>query len=166
MPASTWTEPPRDWTAGELVTEAIMDTHVKNQLISTLHLLKYKSSDETVTSSTVLQNDDDLVYAVGANELWYFDFSLYTDDSGSGTGEMKIAFTWPASAVSGLTGVVVLSGGAVTIQNFITSGTSAGIVPSVDGKTFHVTGSLATAGTAGSLNSSSLRPPRTRTAAP
>ena len=75
MPASTWTEPPRDWTAGELVTEAIMDTHVKNQLISTLHLLKYKSSDETVTSSTVLQNDDDLVYAVGANELWYFDFS-------------------------------------------------------------------------------------------
>ena len=64
---------------------------------------------------------------------------------------MKIAFTWPASAVSGLTGVVVLSGGAVTIQNFITSGTSAGIVPSVDGKTFHVTGSLATAGTAGNL---------------
>jgi len=36
----------------------------------------YKTVDETITSSTVLQNDNELRFAIGANEVWTFHFML------------------------------------------------------------------------------------------
>jgi hypothetical protein len=60
-----WTTP-RDWTAGELVTEAIMDTHIRDNLRSVMHVLAYKTSDEFVdsgTTGTTLQNDDHLFFS-------------------------------------------------------------------------------------------------------
>ena len=54
-----------------------------------------KSSDETVNNSNALQNDDDLLFAIGANEDWIFQFSIFCI-SGT-TPDTKFAITVPAA---------------------------------------------------------------------
>jgi hypothetical protein len=71
-----WTTP-RDWTAGELVTEAIMDTHVRDNLLATgPHLIARKTANESVTSSTALQDDDHLFFTIAANEVWLLEYRI------------------------------------------------------------------------------------------
>ena len=65
-----------------------------------------KGSDEDVTSSTTLQNDDALFLAVAANTSWLFD--CYLDYEGGTLGSSDIKWTW--SAPSGATLVYGLSG--------------------------------------------------------
>lgn len=55
-----------------------------------------KSADETVTSTTTLQDDDELLFAIGASENWIAQVSLYVV-TGS-TADFRLAFTVPASA--------------------------------------------------------------------
>jgi hypothetical protein len=94
---TTWTEPPRDWTDGELVNESIADTHIRDQLKATWHLISRKSADESVTSSTTFQADDHLSFAVGANETWHTRWSLIAD--GSASGDLQIRFTFPGGTL-------------------------------------------------------------------
>lgn len=54
----------------------------------------YKTADESVTSSTALQNDDHLVMAIAANEVWRYSADLFWE--ADGTGDIKFAFTGPA----------------------------------------------------------------------
>jgi hypothetical protein len=87
---------PRDWVGGELVTEAIMDTHVRDNFLAMgPHLIVRKTADESLTSNTTLQNDDVLLLPLLANEIWQFVFGL-SMSAGSGTGDIKVAFTFPA----------------------------------------------------------------------
>ncbi len=53
-----------------------------------------KTTDETVTSSTVIQDDNELVLPVGANEIWEIDFFMlgWADD----TADFKYGFAIPA----------------------------------------------------------------------
>lgn len=89
-----WTAP-RTWTDGELVTASIMNTHIRdNELALDQHLIVRKTSNQTVTSSTVLVNDTALVLPVSANEIWKFEFHVIA--TGASTGDIKIAFTFPA----------------------------------------------------------------------
>jgi hypothetical protein len=88
-----WTNPPRTWTDGELVTAAIMNTHVRDQLSLVPHIIA-KSADESVTSSTVLQDDDHLTFAIGVSESWWFQFALCR----TGPGGLKIALNAPTGA--------------------------------------------------------------------
>lgn len=55
-----------------------------------------KTSTESVTSSTTLQNDDQLVLPVSASAKYAFEGILYYD--GAVGGGLKTAFTVPASA--------------------------------------------------------------------
>lgn len=55
----------------------------------------YKTADETVTNSTVLQNDDHLVYAMSANTKYRFKFYLFVTTGA--TGGWKFDLTGPAS---------------------------------------------------------------------
>lgn len=58
---------------------------------------KTKTADESVTSSTSLQDDDDLFFAIGANETWAFAvFSACV----AGLGGLKYAFSVPAGATA------------------------------------------------------------------
>lgn len=97
-----WTAP-RTWTDGELVTAAIMNPHVRDNFLATgPHLIVRKTSDETVTSSTVFQDDNVLILPVGINEVWQFWFNLlFTADT---AGDLKTQYTFPSggafSAVS------------------------------------------------------------------
>jgi len=92
-----WTEPPRTWSDGELVTASIMNAHVRDQLKTTPHLLAYKSANESLTSNTTLQNDDHLVFAMGANDVWHVQVGLHV--SGGNDSNIKIAFTLPSGSM-------------------------------------------------------------------
>ena len=89
-----WTAP-RTWTDGELVTKAIMDPHVRDNLNYLNWQHKYKASDESVVNAT-LQNDDDLFFAVAANERWFVECTLMIDSNA--TADFQATFTVPASA--------------------------------------------------------------------
>jgi hypothetical protein len=118
-----------------------------------------KPSDESVISSTVLQNDDHLLFAVGANEVWFVELILRVEAVNT-TGDFKHTFTVPAGAAitgygfdTGTTGAANFDGFAIassaatltsqTATN--TNGTMAGIVA------IRWTGWVVTAGTAGTV---------------
>lgn len=107
----------------------------------------YKSADESVTSSSTLQNDDDFSFAIRANEVWKG--SMLMTGSALGAGGIKGDFTIPsgasgsmtsASSQTGLTfaNVSVATGFGLTVAmtsgrdfaiNFtITNGANAGTV--------------------------------------
>lgn len=55
-----------------------------------------KSADESVTSSTTLQDDNHLTLSVGANETWSFDLTLF--HTGDTSGDLKLALAIPSGA--------------------------------------------------------------------
>lgn len=55
-----------------------------------------KTADESVTSSTTLQNDDALLFAIASSEVWVVEFVLFV--VGNTSGDVKLAVTVPASA--------------------------------------------------------------------
>lgn len=58
-----------------------------------------KTADEAVTSSTVLQNDNHLFFAMAANEVWLVT-GTYFVDSASATPGVKIGLTLPTGATA------------------------------------------------------------------
>jgi len=90
-----WTAP-RDWTGGEFVTEAMMDTHIRDNFNVVPHVI-FKTADESVASSTALQDDDHLSFAIGSNESWAFSYVLAWS-LGSATASWSIAFNAPSGA--------------------------------------------------------------------
>lgn len=95
-------------TGGELVIgqqAEIVDDGTRFQIINPLgnRLLstftKRKTADETVSASTVLQNDDHLLFSIGASEEWVADIVLGCGGTGNfATAGMKVAITVPAGA--------------------------------------------------------------------
>ena len=65
-----------------------------------------KTADETVNGSATLQNDDELLFAVAANETWQFEGVLFY--TSGATPDIKITATGPSGAV-GRFGVVATS---------------------------------------------------------
>lgn len=59
-----------------------------------------KLTDESVTSSTVLQDDNELFFPVFAREVIQIEAVIFVDGNGSGTPDFKYAFVGP----SGTTG--------------------------------------------------------------
>ncbi len=56
-----------------------------------------KSADESVTSDTTLQNDNELLFAVGANETWSFEFTLFNT---TGSPGLQLRLMMPANSTS------------------------------------------------------------------
>ena len=111
-----------------------------------------KPTNETVTSSTILQNDDALAVTLEANKTYIVDSTIFAKSS-SATPDMKIAFTAPAGAVMEL-GEVASAGSGQSTDVLETSGTASGRItvrgsnqPSI----IHVTGTVTTGSTAGTL---------------
>jgi hypothetical protein len=87
---------PRDWTGGEFVTEAMMDTHIRDNFLAMgPHLIARKTVDQTITSSAVLVDCTSMVLPVAANEVWQLALSIIY--SSGTTEDMKLAFTFPTS---------------------------------------------------------------------
>ena len=112
-------------------------------------ITKSKSGDESVTSSTTVQNDDHLIVPLGANETWLIQFDLFiivgastnfkwklvVPSGASASGQIKHG---NANAVSEITdatsentltmGVFASSQGHVTIFAKVTTSSTAGNV--------------------------------------
>jgi len=75
-----------------------MNIHLRDNLLATgPHLIVRKPSDETVNSAgtgSTLQDDNDLLVAVGASDIWQFVFNIIY--SSNTTADFKFAFTQPA----------------------------------------------------------------------
>lgn len=54
-----------------------------------------KSADESLNASTTLQADDELLFAVGANETWEFEFVVFY--LGNTTGDFRCGLKFPTA---------------------------------------------------------------------
>ena len=118
-----WTTP-RDWTGGEFVTEAMMDTHVRDNFLSMgPHLLARKTADETVTSSQTPQNDNHLIVPVTGTDVWQLHWLVMY---GAPTAEdIRIGFNFPAGG--DLRGSVIgKNSSAILFQFYNASSSPAG----------------------------------------
>lgn len=119
-----------------------------------------KTSDESVTSSTTLQDDNQLTLAVSANCTYAFRVWIMATDATDANGDIKFAFTFPTGAVCHFSGKgphsLLASGafgdGEYIARNTATSGSTVatyGLTTSVIG--IELTGLLIVSGTAGNL---------------
>jgi len=91
-------------------------------------VVKNKPADESVTSSTTLQNDDDLVFAILANEVWAVRYVLSTTFATS--DGIKFAITLPTSATCMLTSQLYEHGAtSFRVTNSTTAGASLSLQP-------------------------------------
>lgn len=95
-----------NWTTGEKFTAAKLNSFKT----------AYKAIDQTVTNSTTLVNDDDLLFSIGANETWGFVFHMLC--SGTTGGHIRFSLTFPSGAVTpwGIDGLT--TGGAASFIGF------------------------------------------------
>lgn len=112
-----------------------------------------KAADETVNNSATLQNDDDLHFAIGKDEIgytetWEFVGIVFVTTASSGTPDIKVAFTVPVgstllwfgqgwnSAISAITSTVQTSSGSSQVLGVSNTGNLPivvrGIVTTVD----------------------------------
>ena len=81
--------------------------------VSAVPRTKYKTSNETVTSSAVLQNDNDFFFSVEANSLYYGELLInYT----AGGGDFRSLWTFPAST-TGIRYYNGLRSGSATVND-------------------------------------------------
>jgi len=93
-----WTAP-KTWTVGELVTAANMNTHVRDNLNSLGPSFRTnKAAAETVTGSTVLQDDNHFFWTTPASVIWVVHMSLVV--SPSTTGGFKWGWLLPSGGSS------------------------------------------------------------------
>ena len=85
-------------TGGDMGAGVINAVDYARNGISAIPTVRRKTVDESVTSSTTLQNDDHLTFAVAANEEWVVDYNLSVGDSIDTTG-LLLAIVVPAGAV-------------------------------------------------------------------
>jgi hypothetical protein len=147
-----WTTP-RDWTAGELVTEAIMDTHVRDNLKTLEHLIARKTADESLASNTTLQNDDHLLAALAANEKWLMRWVVIHSGGATGAPNIKIAFTVPSGCTFNLSTVTFNAGGTAASRRWNVSGTSSDLLSpaSSNPEVTVIEGRVHNGGTAGNI---------------
>jgi hypothetical protein len=107
-----WTTP-RTWSAGETLTAANFNTHIRdNELALGPHLIARKATDESVTSSAALQADNDLLVNIPANEVWFLQWRLRFE--GSTTGDINLRWTFQAGGEVNFNGMYRDTAGVLT----------------------------------------------------
>jgi hypothetical protein len=120
-----WTAP-KTWSVGEVLTAANMNIHLRDNLNSTWHKIATKLSDESVTSSAVMQDDNDLFIPAVAGEVWDFEAHLIFD--GATAGDFTWRWTFPGGSLVVKIEEFTLSDGTTSSQmstRFTTSPTGA-----------------------------------------
>jgi len=84
------------WVAGEDITA--------DKLNSMLPRFALKTADESVTSSTTMQNDDELLFSVDANATYAMDGWLKYS-AATNPGDINIQFTTPSGTLGEWTGI-------------------------------------------------------------
>jgi len=111
-------------------SRAVINTNFSNlntdKIETSTRKIVYKSANETVTSSTILQDDDHLTFAIGANEVWAFKMMMFYN---AGTNP-DIDFGWSVPAGTTMkwnygtnTGTILTEATRLTVFNGIASDT-------------------------------------------
>lgn len=92
-----WTAPP-NFVAGTVVTEANLDA-LSNDLTA-LNGFVRKTADESVTSSTTLQNDDHLSIAIPGAGSYEIVLNLIVTSGANAAGDMRVGATFPTGTMT------------------------------------------------------------------
>ena len=92
-----WTAP-RTWVAGEKPPAATLNDHIRNNL-EALNGYVRKTADESVTSSTTLQNDDHLLWTIPQAGSYAFEVSLIVVSAANAAGDISLGFTFPTGTL-------------------------------------------------------------------
>ena len=82
-----------------------------------------KTADESVTTSTTLQDDDELTFAIAASEEWVVNFDLFAA-AAFGTTGLKVAVTVPSGATLNYDFAAIDDAGSVDMDGTSTSGSA------------------------------------------
>jgi hypothetical protein len=75
-------------------------------------ITRVKIADEGVTTSTTMQDDDELIFPIGVDEIWILDAYLIVD--GPTGGDIKVGVKGP----SGVAGIFAVTGPGTTASTF------------------------------------------------
>lgn len=145
-----WTNP-KTWSAGETLTAANFNTHIRDNENATMHVLAYKSADEPLNTNTTLQNDDHLSFSVGANDIYNLLILMVVNDASGGSADIKIAFTLPASGAMSLFYVGANGSGTIVVNRWTVSGTSTDLAAATLDNAILIVGTYTGGGTAGTF---------------
>lgn len=106
-----------------------------------------KASDESVTSSTTLQNDDDFTFSVPASDVWVV--SIRARVSVDPTPDIKIHFTAPTSATFNGTSKLFSASAVLAHEGDLLTEWSH--TPAAEGLILEIDGTFANSTTAGAL---------------
>lgn len=126
-----WTAP-RTWVTSEIVTAALMNAHVRDNLLA-LNGFVRKTADESVTSNAVLQNDDHLFITVPAAGTYEICVTLVAVSAANAAGDIRVGATFPAGTMTlfgdGLTQTLASGSEGVMVRfaPTLTSGVDPGL---------------------------------------
>lgn len=92
-----WTTP-RTWATSEVVTAAMMNAHVRDNL-NALNGYVRKTSDTARTSTATLANDPELALAIGGAGSYTFDVYCLITSAANAAGDIQFGFTYPSGTL-------------------------------------------------------------------
>jgi hypothetical protein len=131
------------------MTAAVWNADVVSNFNNGVRLLAYKSADELLAANTTLQNDDHLLFAMTANDVWTINVGLHLIDA-SGNANFKVAFTIPSGSMM-LTVTWRDTGNAITQFNWTVSGTSQTLRAVSGGQYCNIAGTVTNGATPGNF---------------
>ena len=148
------------WTANKLLKGAGVGADPTEIDVPTGVTIVRKTADETVNNSTTLQNDDHLLVAIGANEVWLVELFLLQQSVGRDS-DFKMGWSYPVSCsmfwgLAATTSSVLRSwaGDTVNINSVsIATETSTISVSSINGtRGIRITATIVNGANAGNVN--------------
>lgn len=102
-------------TAEEVARDAAIAVHAA--LFGLHTLVVRKAADEFVTNSTVFQNDDELLLAIAANEVWLVRCHILSYDDTNTNAGLKFQLSLPSGASSKFIGITLTGTTAGNVVN-------------------------------------------------
>lgn len=140
-----WTTP-RTWSAGETLTAANFNTHIRDNLNAIYQVSKMKASDETVNNSSALQDDNDFFFTVAASEKWGVELHLILDTNT--TADWKGNWTKPAATT--ITHTYAYGAGGAALVDW-TTGDSLIVAATSSAQAVHLWAAVIVSTTAGTV---------------
>ncbi len=115
-------------------------------------LAAYKGADESVTSSTALQNDDALYLALNPDAVYFFACMLDYEGGAQGSSDLKFAWAGPSGFTMAY-GLLAITPGGGSSAGYLRgpAGASCGTTGTGNRWSALMTGSLTTGGSPGTL---------------
>jgi hypothetical protein len=111
-----------------------------------------KTANESVANSNAMQDDDELFFAIGADEVWEFEAWIFCT-SASNSPDIEYTFTAPSGTINWVSSTEPLNSATVTSNVPVTASGSTRSLPILAGTTYliRVRGFVANGTTAGNV---------------